>query len=91
LLRKRDEPQSECASLREQMAIVSNDVEAIDRVLEAFAFEGNRDRPRFAAAAVSALLFSDKEMRYEFRHHRPNRCDWGSNDPRRSHSELSML
>ena len=40
LLKKREELQRENAELRERIAIISNDVEAIDRVLDTFGYHG---------------------------------------------------
>ena len=40
LLRKREEFLHENNDLRERMAIVTNDVEAIDRVLDTFGYQG---------------------------------------------------
>jgi hypothetical protein len=61
LLRKRNELQRECASLREQMAIVSNNIETIDRVLEAFGLEGELEGKTPRAARV--ILFYRNELR----------------------------
>ena len=61
LLRKRDELQREGASLREQMAVVSNNIEAIDRVLEAFGFEGDLEDKTPRAARL--ILFYRNELR----------------------------
>ena len=61
LLKKREELQRESASLREQMAIVANSVEAIDRVLEAFGFDGELDGKTPRAARV--VLFYRNELR----------------------------
>jgi hypothetical protein len=54
LLQKREELQRENAMLREQMAIVANSIEAIDRVLETFGFQGELDdkTPRAARVAI---------------------------------------
>ncbi len=61
LLRKREELQRESAGLREQMAIVSNSIEAIDRVLETFGFEGELEGKTPRAARV--ILFYRNELR----------------------------
>ena len=61
LLQKREELQRESAGLREQMAIVSNSIEAIDRVLEAFGFEGELEGKTPRAARV--ILFYRNELR----------------------------
>ena len=61
LLRKREELQRESAALREQMAIVANSIEAIDRVLEAFCFEGDLEGKTPRAARV--ILFYRNELR----------------------------
>ena len=61
LLQKRADLQRESAGLREQMAIVSNSIEAIDRVLEAFGFEGELDGKTPRAARV--ILFYRNELR----------------------------
>ena len=61
LLQKRADLQRESAGLREQMAVVSNGIEAIDRVLEAFGFEGELDGKTPRAARV--ILFYRNELR----------------------------
>jgi hypothetical protein len=61
LLKKRDELQRESASLREQMAIVSNSIDAIDQVLESFGFEGELEGKTPRAARV--ILFYRNELR----------------------------
>ncbi len=57
LLQKREELQRESASLREQMAVIANSIEAIDRVLEAFGFEGELEgkTPRAAMSRRARL------------------------------------
>ena len=40
LLQKREELLRECAELRERVAVISNDVEAIHRVLDTFGYQG---------------------------------------------------
>jgi hypothetical protein len=57
LLEKREELQRESAGLREQMAIVSNSIEAIDHELETFGFEGELDGKTPRAARVILFLF----------------------------------
>lgn len=61
LLAKREELQRENAELRERMAILSNDIEAIDRVLETFGYAGelNGSTPRQARI----VLFYRNELR----------------------------
>ena len=61
LLRKREELQRESASLHEQMAVLENNIEAIDRVLEAFGFEGELEGKTPRAARL--ILFYRNELR----------------------------
>lgn len=61
LLQKREELQRETAMLREQMAVTANSIEAIDRVLEAFGFQGELDDKTPRAARVA--LFYRGELR----------------------------
>jgi len=61
LLRKREELQRENAELRERMAIVANDIEAIDRVLDAFGFKGELDGKTARQARI--VLFYRNELR----------------------------
>ena len=58
---KREELQRENAMLREQMAIIANSIEAIDRVLETFGFQGELDDKAPRAARVA--LFYRGELR----------------------------
>ena len=61
LLRKRDELLRENNELRERMAILTNDVEAIDRVLDTFGYQGelNGGTPRQSRI----ILFYRNELR----------------------------
>jgi hypothetical protein len=61
LLRKRDEAMGEMAELRERMAQVTHDVEAIDRVLDTLGYEGDLEgrTPR----ANRIILFYRNELR----------------------------
>ena len=61
LLRKREELQQENASLRERMACIANDIEAIDRVLDAFGYQGAMEGRTARAARV--VLFYRNELR----------------------------
>lgn len=61
LLRKRFELERENVELRERMAIVSNDIEAIDRVLDAFGYEGELVGKTPRAARI--VLFYRNELR----------------------------
>jgi hypothetical protein len=61
LLQKREELQRANAELRERMAIVSNDIEAIDRVLDAFGYQGQLEGRTARAARI--VLFYRNELR----------------------------
>jgi hypothetical protein len=61
LLQKREELRREAAMLREQTAILANSIEAIDRVLEAFGFEGELDDKTPRAARIA--IFYRNELR----------------------------
>jgi hypothetical protein len=61
LLRKREELMRETQELRERMAVVSNDVEAIDRVLDAFGYVGDLNGRTPRAARI--VLFYRNELR----------------------------
>jgi len=61
LLRKRGEMLSHMADLREQMAVVSNDLESIERVLETLGYDG--DLPTKASRAPRIVLFYRGELR----------------------------
>jgi hypothetical protein len=61
LLQKREELQRETAELRERMAVVSNDIEAIDRVLDAFGYQGELDGRTPRQARI--VLFYRNELR----------------------------
>jgi hypothetical protein len=61
LLKKREELMRENAELRERMAIVSNDIEAIDRVLDAFGYVGDLNGRTPRAARI--VLFYRNELR----------------------------
>lgn len=61
LLKKRQELQDENAMLRERMAAVSNDIEAIDRVLDAFGHTGALEGR--TARQERIILFYRNELR----------------------------
>ena len=61
LLRKREELGRENAELRERMAVICNDIEAIDRVLDAFGYQGQLEGRTPRAARI--ILFYRNEMR----------------------------
>ncbi len=61
LLRKREELGRENAELRERMAIIANDIEAIDRVLDAFGCQGELVGKTPRAARI--VLFYRNELR----------------------------
>jgi hypothetical protein len=61
LLAKREELNRENAELRERMAILSNDIEAIDRVLDACGFKGELEGKTPRAARI--VLFYRNELR----------------------------
>ena len=61
LLQRRAELQDENAILRERMAQVANDVEAIDRVLDTLGFEG--ELPNRTARQERIILFYRGELR----------------------------
>jgi hypothetical protein len=61
LLRKRETLQRENAECRERMAIIANDIEAIDRVLDAFGYQGELEGRTPRAARI--ILFYRNELR----------------------------
>lgn len=61
LLKKRQELQDENAALRERMAAISNDIEAIDRVLDALGFQGELEGR--TARQERIILFYRNELR----------------------------
>lgn len=61
LLAKRDELMHETQELRERMAIVANDIEALDRVLDAFGYQGELEGRTARAARI--VLFYRNELR----------------------------
>lgn len=60
LLLKRQEMMEEVSQLRERMAVLSNDVEALDRVLETL---GYSDGPPASPRAARIVLFYRNELR----------------------------
>lgn len=60
LLRKRHELMQEIAMIRERLALVSNDVESIDRVLDAFGYKG--DLPDKTTRTPRVVLFYRNEL-----------------------------
>jgi hypothetical protein len=73
LLLKRGKLQRESASARQQMAVLSNSIEAIDRVLEAFDFEGELEGR--TARGPKIVLFYRNELR-EYRLGELRKADW---------------
>jgi hypothetical protein len=61
LLRKRAELERENAECRERMAVIANDIEAIDRVLDAFGYSGPLEGRTPRAARI--VLFYRNELR----------------------------
>jgi len=61
LLRKRDALQRETAECRERLAIIANDIEAIDRVLDSFGYQGSMEGKTPRAARI--ILFYRNELR----------------------------
>lgn len=61
LLRKRGEMLANLADLREQIAVQSNDIEAIERILETLGYSG--DLPTKATRAPRIVLFYRGELR----------------------------
>lgn len=61
LLRKRGEMLANMADLREQIAVASNDLEAIERILETLGYQG--DLPTVATRAPRIVLFYRGELR----------------------------
>ena len=61
LLRKRSELERENVECRERMAIIANDIEAIDRVLDAFGYTGPLEGRTPRAARI--ILFYRNELR----------------------------
>lgn len=60
LLKKRSEMVSELHSIRERMAVVANDLQSLDRVLQAFGYDGNlEDLPVVKSKMV---LFHKSEL-----------------------------
>jgi hypothetical protein len=60
LIKKRAEMLGELHSLRERMGVVTNDLQCLDRVLQAFGYEGNLDE--LPAAKGRLVLFHKSEM-----------------------------
>jgi chorismate mutase len=60
LLQKRAEMMEEIAATRERMAVLSNDVEAVDRVLETLGYQG---AVKLTARVPRVVLFYRGEMR----------------------------
>lgn len=61
LLSRRAELMTETAELRERMAIVANDIEAVDRVLDSFGYTGDLDGRTARQARI--ILFYRNELR----------------------------
>jgi hypothetical protein len=61
LLRKRAELERQNAECRERMAVIANDIEAIDRVLDAFGYQGTIEGRSPRAARI--ILFYRNELR----------------------------
>lgn len=66
LLAKRDEMMVETAELRERMAVLSNDIESVDRVLERLGYDGD---VKLTPRVPRIVLFYRGELRqYLLRH-----------------------
>lgn len=61
LLRKRGEMLANLADLREQLAVLSNDLESIERILETLGYDG--ELPTVATRAPRIVLFYRGELR----------------------------
>jgi len=61
LLRKRGEMLANMADLREQIAVASNDLESIERILETLGYQG--DLPTVSTRAPRIVLFYRGELR----------------------------
>jgi hypothetical protein len=61
LLRKRGEMLANLADLREQLAVLSNDLESIERILETLGYDGHL--PTVATRAPRIVLFYRGELR----------------------------
>ena len=61
LLRKRSDMMGEAQDLRARMAVISNDIEALDRVLEALGYEG--DLRNLVPRGNRIVLFYRNELR----------------------------
>lgn len=66
LLRKRAEMMEEIASTRERLAVLSNDVESLDRVLETLGYSGD---VQLTARVPRVVLFYRGELRQFLRKH----------------------
>lgn len=64
LLEKREELQRENAELRERMAVLANDIEAIDRVVGTLGYQGELEGRTPRAARI--ILFYRNELRAIF-------------------------
>jgi hypothetical protein len=60
LLRKRSEMIDEMHSLRERMAVVANDIQSLDRVLQAFGYQG--EMPEFEPIKSRMVIFHKSEL-----------------------------
>ena len=60
LIKKRAEMMGELHSLRERMGVVTNDLQSLDRVLQAFGYEGNLDE--LPVTKGKLFLFHKNEM-----------------------------
>jgi hypothetical protein len=63
LLKKRSEMVNEMHSLRERMGVVSNDLQSLDRVLQAFGFDEPLDQLPVAKSKV--VLFHKSELQHQ--------------------------
>ena len=61
ILRKRTDLERQNAECRERMAVIANDIEAIDRVLDAFGYQGPLEGRTPRAARI--VLFYSNELR----------------------------
>ena len=66
LLRKRAEMVGDIQRMRERLAVVSNDVTCLDRVLQALGYEGPLDG--VAASGTRVVLFQRNELQQQLLH-----------------------
>ena len=66
LLKKRSEMVGELHALRERMGVVTNDLQCLDRVLQAFGYDGNLDELPIARGRM--VMFHKSEMQQHILH-----------------------